>query len=124
MFILADVELQFDEKDAYLENVAYKTRPLILHGNGLSKVPFNSLTNYLARAWTPETGCRACKDGVIALKDAEEDHLPIVLLGVFVEQATPFFEEMLEKVYDLKYPKSRIHLYVHNAVSNYYLKNY
>ncbi|GLV38762.1 procollagen lysyl hydroxylase [Carabus blaptoides fortunei] len=114
---LDDVELQFDDKEAYLENVAYTTRPLILHGNGLSKVPFNALTNYLARAWTPELECVACRDNVIDLaKVTEEQSIPLVVMALFVEQATPFYEEHLEKIYDLMYPKSRIHLFIHNAI--------
>lgn len=91
------------------------TRPLIVHGNGPSKIYLNGFGNYLARAWHPEEGCRHCKLGIINLENFKE--LPIVLLALFIEYPTPFLEEQLEKVFALDYPKKRMHLFVHNSVS-------
>ena len=42
---------------------------------------------------------------------------PTVMVGVFIEQPTPFIEEFLTKLVALKYPKDKIHLYIHNGVS-------
>lgn len=35
---LGDVELRFSDSDSYLHNTAYATNPLVVHGNGASKV--------------------------------------------------------------------------------------
>nr|CAH7738852.1 unnamed protein product [Callosobruchus chinensis] len=43
--------------------------------------------------------------------------MPLVYLAIFIEMNTPFLEECLQKVYNLDYPKERIHLFIHNAVS-------
>lgn len=43
--------------------------------------------------------------------------MPSVILAVFIEGPTPFLQDMLERVYKINYPKSQIHLWVHNAVS-------
>lgn len=58
-----ELQLKFDEQTgrAYVLNSAYNTRPLVLHGNGPSKIVLNSLGNYLADSWSPITGCNACK---------------------------------------------------------------
>lgn len=42
---------------------------------------------------------------------------PTVLVAVFIEQPTPFFEEFLEKLHNIEYPKEKLHLFVHNSVS-------
>ena len=39
-----------------------------------------------------------------------------MVVGVFVENPTPFMEEFLHKFVGLKYPKEKIHLYIHNGV--------
>lgn len=90
------------------------TKPMIVHGNGPSKINLNSLGNYLARAYHPVDGCRHCKLGEIQLEKFKE--FPVVLLSLFVVQPTPFFEEQLEKIYKLDYPKKKIHLFVYNNV--------
>ena len=48
----------------YLENTVYGTRPLLLHGNGPSKLALNSLSNYLVGAWNSEQGCLSCWEDV------------------------------------------------------------
>lgn len=92
------------------------TQPLIVHGNGPSKIYLNNFGNYLARAYHLVEGCRHCKYGEIDLANFKE--LPIVLMGIFIEYPTPFMEEQLEKVYKIDYPKNRMHLFIHNAVSS------
>lgn len=103
-----------------LKNVVMHTKPLIVHGNGPSKIYLNNFGNYLAKAFHTGDGCRHCKLGEINLESFET--LPVVLLGVFIEQPTPFLEEQLQKVYEIDYPKNRIHLFIHNAVSSVVLK--
>lgn len=38
------------------------------------------------------------------------------MVGVFIEQATPFLDEFFFKLSQLAYPKNMIHLLIHNAV--------
>lgn len=128
--ILDEVELftenEKENPELRLRNVVTHTRPLIVHGNGPSKLKLNALSSYLARAWLPNEGCRHCKWGHIDLQKKTAAEMPLVYLAVFIEQATPFLEEQLQKVYDLEYPKKRIHIFIHNGVSknvfNYYFQ--
>lgn len=57
-----EVEIQFDDLtgDAFMVNTMTKTRPLVIHGNGASKMHLNSLSNYLPRSWNSQTGCLSC----------------------------------------------------------------
>ncbi|XP_011701398.1 PREDICTED: procollagen-lysine,2-oxoglutarate 5-dioxygenase 3 isoform X2 [Wasmannia auropunctata] len=114
---VADVELRFKGHEAYLQNIVYNTVPLVLHGNGFSKLVLNSLGNYLARAWTPDEGCLACWDRTIELNKTKPETYPVVLIAVFIERPTPFLEEFFGAIYRQNYPKSKLHLFVHNNVS-------
>lgn len=89
---------------------------MILHGNG-PKITLNALANYLSKSWNLEEGCRHCKLGQINLSELKPSEMPTVVMAVFIEQGTPFFEEQLEKLYKLEYPKQKIHLFLHNNVS-------
>ncbi|KAL0119879.1 hypothetical protein PUN28_007957 [Cardiocondyla obscurior] len=113
---VADVELRFKGQEAYLQNIVYNTIPLILHGNGVSKLVLNSLGNYLAHAWTSDEGCLACWDQTIELDKTKPETYPIILIAVFIEHPTPFLEEFFEAIYRQLYPKSKLHLFVHNNV--------
>lgn len=46
------------------------------------------------------------------------ENYPMVLIGVFIEQATPFLPEFLSKLNELDYPKKMIHLIIRNTVSS------
>lgn len=116
---VADVELKFEGGKASLVNTVYKTEPLILHGNGRSKLSLNSLGNYLANAWSPDEGCITCWEGTIELDKIPPEAYPIILIAVFIERPTPFLEEFLAKIHDQAYPKSRLHLFIHNNVEHH-----
>lgn len=92
------------------------TQPLVLHGNGPSKIKLNSLGNYLAGAWTSSESCINCKLGHIDLQIQSDSEKPTVLVSLFIESATPFLEEQLEKIIALEYPKNRMHFFIHNTV--------
>ncbi|XP_018363864.1 PREDICTED: procollagen-lysine,2-oxoglutarate 5-dioxygenase 1 isoform X1 [Trachymyrmex cornetzi] len=113
---VADVELRFKGEEAYLQNIVYNTVPLVLHGNGPSKLVLNSLGNYLARAWTPDEGCLACWDQTIELDKMKPKTYPVILIAIFIERPTPFLEEFFRAIYRQYYPKSKLHLFVHNNV--------
>ncbi|XP_063837610.1 procollagen-lysine,2-oxoglutarate 5-dioxygenase isoform X1 [Ostrinia nubilalis] len=112
---LSDVQLKTNTTEdwPYLENVATKERPLIVHANGPSKLTLNNLGNYLAKSWSIKEGCALCKEKRVELKDNE---LPSVMLAVFIEQATPFLEDFLQQLIDIDYPKGKIHLLLRNNV--------
>ena len=57
-----------------------------------------------------------CKEWHRDLPD-DKTKWPTVVLAVFIEHPSPFLVEMLEKVTGLDYPKEKISLWVHNAVS-------
>ncbi|XP_050361429.1 procollagen-lysine,2-oxoglutarate 5-dioxygenase isoform X1 [Nymphalis io] len=112
---LSDVELVVNSTEdwPYIRNKAFNERPLIVHGNGPSKLMLNHFSNYLAKSWSVKEGCVMCKEKRIELK---EDALPVVMLSVFIEQPTPFLEEFLQQIDEIDYPKDKIHLFMHNNV--------
>ncbi|XP_072758610.1 procollagen-lysine,2-oxoglutarate 5-dioxygenase isoform X2 [Anoplolepis gracilipes] len=114
---VADVELRFKGEEAYLQNIVYNTVPLILHGNGPNKLVLNSLGNYLARAWTSNEGCLSCWDQTIELNKTKPETYPVILIAIFIEHPTPFLEEFFQAIYRQAYPKSRLHLFIHNNVA-------
>ncbi|XP_044597934.1 procollagen-lysine,2-oxoglutarate 5-dioxygenase isoform X1 [Cotesia glomerata] len=111
---IENIELRFKEDEAYLQNTLYNTVPMIIHGNGLAKLVLNSLGNYLAKAWNPEEGCLNCWDNTIELSEKEQHTYPPILIAIFIDKATPFLEEFLDKIYRQTYPKSKLHLFVYN----------
>lgn len=113
-----EVALVMNANETYLKNSIYDTRAAVYHGNGPSKVYLNSLTNYVPRGWTEEAGCLICKEWQQQLP-TEEDKLPYVILAIFVEVPTPFLQDVLERIYQVDYPKNRLHLWVHNSVPHH-----
>jgi hypothetical protein len=69
--LAGDVELMFSGQEAYLQNTAYNTVPLVVHGNGPSKLVLNTLGNYLANSWSPQDGCLSCWDDSFVLEDTD-----------------------------------------------------
>ncbi|XP_075991583.1 procollagen lysyl hydroxylase isoform X2 [Anticarsia gemmatalis] len=112
---LSDVQLKInttDETYPYIENAVTKERPLIVHGNGPSKLTLNYFGNYLAKAWSVSEGCVLCKEKHVEYKT----ELPTVMMAVFIEQPTPFIEEFLDQILTTDYPKDKIHLLLRNNV--------
>ncbi|GFS82794.1 procollagen-lysine,2-oxoglutarate 5-dioxygenase 2 [Trichonephila clavipes] len=110
---VGDVELRFTETDSYLYNTAYATNPLVVHGNGASKIALNSLGNYLAKSWIPKKNCLSCSEDTITLESFKVKQKPHVILAVFVERPTPFLTEFFERILLLDYPKERMDIFVH-----------
>lgn len=46
----------------------------------------------------------------------QDEEMPLVYVAVFIERATPFMEEFLERLTTLNYPLTRIRLFIHNNV--------
>ena len=76
----------------------------------------NNLGNYVPNGWSESEGCIVCKEWIQELPE-DSVKLPTIMLALFVERPTPFLQEALERIYKLNYPKSKIFLWIHNAVS-------
>ena len=76
----------------------------------------NNLGNYIPDAWNSTEGCLVCKEWAQQLPE-DRENWPEVLLAIFIERPSPFLTEMLERVALLDYPKEKMTLLVHNAVS-------
>ncbi|KAG8005883.1 Procollagen-lysine [Nibea albiflora] len=109
-----EVVLKFERAKVRARNVAYDTLPVVIHGNGPTKLQLNYLGNYVPTAWTFEEGCGICDNDLIFFTD--DDEMPLVYVAVFIEHATPFMEEFLDRLTTLNYPTERIRLFIHNNV--------
>ncbi|XP_020822326.1 multifunctional procollagen lysine hydroxylase and glycosyltransferase LH3 isoform X1 [Phascolarctos cinereus] len=108
-----EVVLKFDRNQVRIRNVAYDTLPVVIHGNGPTKLQLNYLGNYIPNGWTPEGGCGFCDRDRIDLEEQQQP-FPKVLLSVFVEQPTPFLPRFLQRLLFIDYPPEQITLFLHN----------
>ncbi|KAG9346407.1 hypothetical protein JZ751_006718 [Albula glossodonta] len=113
---IEEVVLKFEKARVRARNVAYDTLPVIIHGNGPTKLQLNYLGNYVPTAWTHETGCGICDDDLLDLSEVPDEEMPTIQISVFIEQPTPFLPEFLERLTTLNYPMSRLRLFIHNNV--------
>ncbi|XP_053308082.1 procollagen-lysine,2-oxoglutarate 5-dioxygenase 1 [Spea bombifrons] len=110
-----DVVLKFENGRVRARNLVYDTLPVLVHGNSQTRVHLNYLGNYIPRVWTFETGCTVCDEGLRSLGGIkEEESFPLVVIGILIEQPTPFVSEFFKRLNDLQYPKKRIQLYIVN----------
>uniref|UniRef100_A0A8D1LWY3 Procollagen-lysine,2-oxoglutarate 5-dioxygenase 1 n=1 Tax=Sus scrofa TaxID=9823 RepID=A0A8D1LWY3_PIG len=111
---LDEVVLKFEMGQVRARNLAYDTLPVLIHGNGPTKLQLNYLGNYIPRFWTFETGCSVCDEGLRSLKGIGDEALPTVLVGLFIEQPTPFLSLFFQRLLRLQYPRKRMRLFIHN----------
>lgn len=107
-----EVLLKFGTDRVRVRNTAYDSLPVVVHGNGNTKMYLNYLGNYVPDAWNYEHGCGHCGDDSLDLTELRE--LPNVLVGVFIEQPTPFLPEFFHRLLTLDYPKDKLRLFIHN----------
>ncbi|XP_014258320.1 procollagen-lysine,2-oxoglutarate 5-dioxygenase 3 [Cimex lectularius] len=100
-----------DERGSYIVNEATATRPLILHGNGKSKLLLNSIGNYVGGGYDDTRGCTSCKKHEQGAADGKT-----VLMTIVVSRDSPFLEEFFEGVALLAHPADRLHLFIYNKV--------
>uniref|UniRef100_A0A8B9N3J3 Procollagen-lysine,2-oxoglutarate 5-dioxygenase 3 n=1 Tax=Accipiter nisus TaxID=211598 RepID=A0A8B9N3J3_9AVES len=55
-----EVVLKFEPGRVRARNVAYDTLPVVIHGNGPTKLQLNYLGNYIPSGWSYEGGCGDC----------------------------------------------------------------
>ncbi|KAA0706473.1 Procollagen-lysine,2-oxoglutarate 5-dioxygenase 3 [Triplophysa tibetana] len=113
---IEEVVLKFEKSRVRARNVAYDTLPVVIHGNGPTKLQLNYLGNYVPTAWTYEHGCGVCDDDLLDLSRLSEEEMPLVHIAVFIQQPTPFLQEFLERLATLNYPHTRLRLFIHNNV--------
>lgn len=51
----------------------------------------------------------------------QDEALPVVLVGVFIEQPTPFLSLFFQRLLRLHYPRKQLRLFIHNHVSGRHL---
>lgn len=111
-----EVELIEDVNETYLSNSHFKTKPLIIHGNGPSKIHLNSIGNYIAKSWDKTNGCLACLQNSIKLDEQDSSSFPAVLIAVFITREVPFMDHFFEDLKKIQYPKSKISIIIFNSM--------
>ncbi|XP_072307017.1 procollagen-lysine,2-oxoglutarate 5-dioxygenase 2 isoform X2 [Eucyclogobius newberryi] len=107
-----EVLLKFGTDRVRVRNTAYDSLPVVVHGNGNTKMYLNYLGNYVPNAWNYENGCGNCDEDIVDLSELRE--LPNVLVGVFIEQPTPFLPEFFHRLLTMDYPRDKLRLFIHN----------
>lgn len=46
----------------------------------------------------------------------QESDFPLVMVGIFIQQPTPFVTVFFERLLNLVYPKNRLRLFIYNQV--------
>ncbi|XP_051757842.1 procollagen-lysine,2-oxoglutarate 5-dioxygenase 1 [Ctenopharyngodon idella] len=116
---LDEVVLKFEDGRVRARNVLYDTLPVIIHGNGPTKLQINYLGNYIPNLWTFETGCTISNEDLRPLSGLQESEYPVVVIGIFIQQPTPFVTVFFERLLNLKYPKNRLRLFIYNQESHH-----
>ncbi|KAM8830980.1 procollagen-lysine,2-oxoglutarate 5-dioxygenase 1 [Synchiropus picturatus] len=111
---LDEVVLKFEDGHVRARNLLYDTLPVVIHGNGPTKLQLNYLANYIPNTWSFESGCTACHEDLRPLSDIQESEYPLVWIGVFIQQPTPFVTAFFERLLKLQYPKDRLKLFIYN----------
>uniref|UniRef100_A0A7N6B082 Procollagen-lysine,2-oxoglutarate 5-dioxygenase 1 n=1 Tax=Anabas testudineus TaxID=64144 RepID=A0A7N6B082_ANATE len=109
---LDEVVLKFEDGRVRARNVLYDTLSVVIHGNGPTKLQINYLGNYIPNTWTFETGCTVCHEDLRSLTS----EYPLVVIGIFIQQPTPFVTVFFERLLKLQYPKNRLKLFIYNKV--------
>ncbi|CAL8292338.1 unnamed protein product [Lota lota] len=107
-----EVLLKFGTDRVRVRNSVYDSLPVIVHGNRNTKIYLNYLANYVPNAWNYEQACTVCDHDMLDLSQLKD--YPDVLLGVFIEQPTPFLPEFFQRLLTLDYPREKLNLFLHN----------
>ncbi|CAL8323614.1 unnamed protein product [Merluccius merluccius] len=116
---LDEVVLKFEDSRVRARNVLYDTLAVVVHGNGPTKLQVNYLGNYIPKVWTFESGCTVCHQDLRPLTGIQESEFPLVMIGIFIQQPTPFVTVFFERLLNLQYPKNRLKLFIYNQESHH-----
>uniref|UniRef100_A0A8C1VKX1 Procollagen-lysine,2-oxoglutarate 5-dioxygenase 1 n=1 Tax=Cyprinus carpio TaxID=7962 RepID=A0A8C1VKX1_CYPCA len=89
-----------------------------VNANHFLILQINYLGNYIPNLWTFETGCTICNENLRPLSGLQSEY-PGVVIGIFIQQPTPFVTVFFERLLNLKYPKNRIQLFIYNQESHH-----
>uniref|UniRef100_A0A6Q2WSI8 procollagen-lysine 5-dioxygenase n=1 Tax=Esox lucius TaxID=8010 RepID=A0A6Q2WSI8_ESOLU len=103
-----EVLLKFGTERVRVRNTVFDTLPVVIHGNANTKIYLNYLGNYIPNAWNYERGCGSWERTPLSAE------YPTVLVGVFIQQPTPFLSEFFHRLVTLDYPKDKLKIFVHN----------
>jgi len=110
----SEIDLKFDDNGkAFIHNKKTSSDPLVIHGNGPSKVYLSWLGNYIADAWTLDKGCLVCEEAEVKTRSLAGSSLPKVLLAIFVERPTPFLPQFFNRIAAQQYSKKSIDIFIH-----------
>uniref|UniRef100_A0A3P8ZIN8 Procollagen-lysine,2-oxoglutarate 5-dioxygenase 1 n=1 Tax=Esox lucius TaxID=8010 RepID=A0A3P8ZIN8_ESOLU len=107
---LDEVVLKFEDGRVRARNVLYDTLPVIVHGNGPTKLQINYLGNYIPKVWTFETGCSGCLEDLRPLSGLKVVGFPCLVeyhwwfIGIFIQQPTPFVSVFFERLHKTGIP--------------------
>lgn len=51
----------------------------------------------------------------------QESEYPVVVMGIFIQQPTPFVTVFFERLLKLQYPKNRLKLFIYNRVKGIFI---
>ncbi|CEF71662.1 Procollagen lysyl hydroxylase [Strongyloides ratti] len=107
-----DIYIEYnDDGKALINNIIYNTHPILIHGNGPSKIHLNSLSNYIPEKQSNKDGCLYCKELTL---NNQEIFLPSLSVGLFIYKPIPFIEEFLQSFANILYDKNLIDLLIFN----------
>uniref|UniRef100_A0A8C7QGA5 procollagen-lysine 5-dioxygenase n=1 Tax=Oncorhynchus mykiss TaxID=8022 RepID=A0A8C7QGA5_ONCMY len=104
-----EVLLKFGTKSARVRNTVYDTLPVVVHGNANTKVSKTILTFPTC----PEPSTVITSFQVSGYRSMATEY-PTVMVGVFIEQPTPFLSQFFQRLVTLDYPKDKLNVFVHN----------
>uniref|UniRef100_A0A8C6SRI5 procollagen-lysine 5-dioxygenase n=1 Tax=Neogobius melanostomus TaxID=47308 RepID=A0A8C6SRI5_9GOBI len=95
-----EVLLKFGTDRVRVRNTAYDCLPVVVHGNGNTKMYLNYLGNYVPDAWNYEHGCAHCNDDNVDLTEMRE--LPNVLVGLrlFIHNNEVYHEKHIQRFWE------------------------
>ncbi|RXM36855.1 Procollagen-lysine,2-oxoglutarate 5-dioxygenase 2 [Acipenser ruthenus] len=64
-----EVLLKFGTERVRARNVVYDSLPVVIHGNGNTKIYLNYLANYIPNVWNYEQGCGVCDNDLFDFTD-------------------------------------------------------
>ncbi|KAM3719419.1 Multifunctional procollagen lysine hydroxylase and glycosyltransferase [Dirofilaria immitis] len=91
----------------FIYNFIYNTYPLVIHGNGPSKLHLNHFGNYI------DTLRIAITQTQFTAMDLEKINLPRLFLSIIISKPIPFIREFFENIKKLVYADKQIDLYVY-----------
>ncbi|KAM7543236.1 hypothetical protein Aperf_G00000010635 [Anoplocephala perfoliata] len=105
-----NLKVRYDGDRGYIQNVHRDSVPIILVASPDGKYSLNALSNYLVRAWSPQSGCQICVEEKLDLSRLSKADYPLIQLSTLVTYPVPFLEIFFERLANLTYPKNRINL--------------